>query len=125
MVEKKFKALRFVSGLFQVLAWIVLVLGILSAIGVLIAGIIGGVSSGSALNDLMPSMLGGVLGGVLGFIAILIGTLIEFVVLKATSELFVIFVSIEHNTRMTAYYVSGGVAPVPADPDMVAPPPIR
>ncbi|MCE5260239.1 MAG: hypothetical protein LLG44_14450 [Chloroflexi bacterium] len=131
MVEKKFKALRFASSLFKVLAWIALVCGIIGAFAVLVLGIAGGalLSNNPDLVEAAPSLstltgvFGGVVGGVIGFIGIIIVTLIVFVVLKATSELWEVYISVEHNTRLTAYYVSGGQAP--AEPGAMAPPPIQ
>lgn len=122
MVEKKFKALRFVAGLFKVFAWIALIGGILAAIGVLLAGIIGG-GLGSMMGGETGSQLGGILSGTLigivGFIVLIIAALINFVVLKAMSELWELFIALEHNTRMTALYVSGGQAsPVITPPAM-------
>ncbi len=127
MVEKKFKALRFASGLFKVLAWIALVCGIISAFAVLIVSIVGGnlLTNSQYLGEAASSLSGngGIIAGVLGFAGLILLSLVMFVVLKATSELWEVYISVEHNTRLTAYYVSGGQAP--AEPGMMAPPPIQ
>jgi hypothetical protein len=109
MVEKKFGALRFISGFIVVVAWIFLVLGILGSIG---GGIIYMVSGGFDAVKLLVS-IGIIIGGV-------IASLIWFVLLKATGEIYQILVALEYNTRETAYLMRGE-----QQPGMMAPPPIR
>lgn len=121
MVEKKFGALRFVSGLFKVLAWIFLILGILGAIGALIVSIIAaGSSAGSSASGLGSILAGGIVTGILAFIGLIIFALIQFVVLMAVSEIYQIFVAVEYNTRETAYLMRGE-----QQPGVMAPPPMR
>ena len=105
MVEKKYSALRFVSGLFKVLAWIELVLSIVGAIVVVILGFVGTASSVSDIYAL------GVLASLGIGVGMIIGGLITFVVLKAVSEIYQIIVSIEYNTRETAYLMRGEQQP--------------
>jgi hypothetical protein len=109
MVEKRFGALRFVSGLFKVLAWIFLILGILASIGGGIAYMITGAFDTTKLLVAIGIIIGGV-----------IASLIWFVLLKATSDLFIIFVAVEYNTRETAYLMRGE-----QQPGTMAPPPMR
>lgn len=110
MVEKKFGALRFVSGLFKVLAWIFLIAGI---IGGIVFSIITLTSSGTLTGITVLTAVGIVIGAVLL-------SLIWFVILKATSEIFIVLVAIEYNTRETAYLMRGE-----QQPGMMAPPPMR
>lgn len=129
MVEKKFKTLRFASGLFKVLAWIALVGGIIWAFVLLISLIIGGSALQSSSHELGGELgvfggLGAILAGILSFIGIVIGSLISFVVLKAISEMWELYISVEENVRLTAYYLSGG-AQAAANSGMMPPPPIR
>ncbi|MBE9471159.1 MAG: hypothetical protein IMY75_03490, partial [Chloroflexi bacterium] len=41
-MEKKFKVLRIIGTIWKILAWIVLIVGVLSSIGVLLMSIFGG-----------------------------------------------------------------------------------
>ncbi|MHB1357810.1 MAG: hypothetical protein ACYCZF_17715 [Anaerolineae bacterium] len=109
MVEKKFGALRFVSGLFKVFAWIFLILGILGSIGAAIAYMTMGQFDAMKLIAAIGIIIGGVLL-----------SLIWFVIFKATSEIFIVLVAIEYNTRETAYLMRGE-----QQPGMMAPPPMR
>jgi hypothetical protein len=109
MVEKKFGALRFVSGLFKVIAWICLILGIIGSLGGGVAYMLTG--GFDALKLLVA--IGIIIGGV-------IGSLIWFVLLKAISEIYQIYVAVEYNTRETAYLMRGE-----QQPGMMAPPPMR
>lgn len=109
MVEKRFGALRFVSGLFKVFAWIFLILGILGSLGGGIAYMTIGTFDAMKLLVAIGIIIGGVLG-----------SLIWFVLLKAISEIYQIFVAVEYNTRETAYLMRGE-----QQPGMMAPPPMR
>ncbi|NLV75254.1 MAG: hypothetical protein GXY52_11335 [Chloroflexi bacterium] len=122
MVEKKYRALRVIAGFFKVLAWIALILGILSAIGILLAGVLG-----SSLTALVPEMQdsmpagGGILVGLAGFLGMLVASVVQFILLKAVSDFADLFVSLEYHSRLSAYYLSGGTnAPVGGT---LAPPP--
>jgi hypothetical protein len=128
-VETRFKILRFVGTLWKIVAWIVLVVGILSSIGMLISGILGG----AGLRDLFQSLTEGMIdelpawldwiGGVLLFFVSLVVTLIYFLLLYAGGELIHLFLAIEENTRL-AYeqlqWAQTGAAPTLAAP---GPPP--
>lgn len=121
MVEKKFGALRFVSGLFKVLAWIGLIGWILGGIGIFIAAVIAaGAGADASTTGIGAILAGGILGGLGLMIGMIIVGLIQFVVLKATSEIFIILVAIEYSTRETAYLMRGE-----QQPGVMAPPPMR
>ncbi len=103
-VPKRFDILRFFSGLLKVLAWITLVLAILGAIFVALAGgQMGGALSQAATGQLGPAA--GLMAG-LGGIAVAIGMLIVgvfyFIVLYATGELIALLIAMEENTRLGA-----------------------
>ncbi len=127
MVEKKYNTLRFASGLFKVLAWIALIGGIIAAFITLIGAVVDGSlfagNSGLEGSGLLGGA-GGLLAGIAGFIGILFGSLVAFVVLKAISELWDIYISLEYNTRLAAYYLSAGAA-APGTQGFMAPPPIQ
>lgn len=103
-VPKRFDILRFFSGLLKVLAWITLVLAILGAIGVALAG----GQFGGPLTEAAGAQLGpaaGLMAG-LGGIAVAIGLLLigvfYFILLYATGELIALLVAMEENTRLGA-----------------------
>ena len=101
-VPKRFGVLRFFGTLLKVIAWIVLVLSILSAIGAVVAG--GSLMSSLAeFGDSSPMM--GVLssgGGILAGLFILILGLVYFLVLYVSGESLHLQLAVEENTRLTA-----------------------
>jgi hypothetical protein len=99
-MERRFTALRFIGTVFKVLAWISLILGLLGAIGTLIAGFALGNQSG-----LLGLDLGGPLAGIAMFVVTLVITIIYFLVLYAVGESIYLFLSVEENTRRTAYFI--------------------
>jgi uncharacterized membrane protein len=98
-MEKKFRALRTVSVVFKVLAWITLIGGILGALGAIIMGAVGGAALARTpeLRNLMPLMggSGGIIAGILSGLGILIGSLIGFVLFYAYAELVYLIIAIE------------------------------
>ncbi|MGC9359353.1 MAG: hypothetical protein ACP5G7_03130 [Anaerolineae bacterium] len=110
-MEKKFRALRIVSVVFKVLAWVALVGGILSA---LIAVVIGALSAGAMarmpqLRNLAPLIAGGggIVAAVVSALGILVSSLVGFVLLYAYAEAVYLAIAIEQNTRECAYYLKG------------------
>ncbi|NLE46514.1 MAG: hypothetical protein GX620_17495 [Chloroflexi bacterium] len=101
---KKFKVLRFIGLVWKILAWIVLVVGILTAIGALLTSIFGGgmLSQFAQQQGQWAPWMFGALGGVLLFVATLIGTVIQFLMLYAVGELIFLLLAIEENTRVAA-----------------------
>lgn len=103
-MEKRFRVLHIIGTLWKVLAWIALIAGVLSAIGILLAGILG--SGGLILQQFgqEPTMMTGAVGlvsGIAGFIVAMIGTIIYFLLLYAVGELVYLLLAIEENTRQT------------------------
>lgn len=102
-VPKRFDILRFFSGLLKVLAWINLVVAILSAIGIALAG----GQMGPFLQTMgeqfapMASMIAGV-GGIVLAVFVLLGGLFYFVMLYALGEMISLQLAVEENTRLTA-----------------------
>ena len=102
-VPKRFGVLRFFGTLLKVIAWIVLILSILTAIGAAVAG-------GSLVDTLGPAFgdqagLAGVLasgGGILAGLFILIMGLIYFLILYVSGENLHLQLAVEENTRLTA-----------------------
>ena len=119
-MEKKYRALRLISTVIKVFAWIALIGGILGAIAVLLIGIFGGgIAIGGASSE-YAGMMGAtsVVGGILASVAILIGAVLLFVIDYAMSEFIDVQIAIEQNTREAAYFLSGGQAPMGGMPPM-------
>ncbi len=102
-VPKRFDILRFFSGLLKVLAWINLVLAILSAIGIALAGGQMGPFLQLAGEQFAPmaSMMAGI-GGIVLAVFVLLGGLFYFVLLYALGEMISLQLAVEENTRLTA-----------------------
>ena len=126
-MEKKFKVLRVIGTIWKILAWIVLVVGILSSIGVLLTSIFGGgiLSQFGQQYGQMPrtSWVFGLAGGVIGFTISLIATIVNFLLLYAVGELIYLLLAIEENTRQ-AQLVQAPSAPAayPTTPPVYSPP---
>lgn len=99
-VPKRFGVLRFFGTLLKVIAWIVLILGILSAIGAAIAGGTLVDALGPTLGDQAAVFSTG--GGILAGIFILIVSLIYFLILYVSGESLHLQLAVEENTRLTA-----------------------
>ncbi len=102
-VPKRFGVLRFFATLLKVIAWIVLVLALLAAIGLVVAsttGAINGVAENAipGINSGMLAMGGGILGG----IGVLIIGLVYFLILYVGGETIHLYLAVEENTRLTA-----------------------
>lgn len=101
-VPKRFGVLRFFGTLLKVIAWIVLVLSVLGAIGVVVAG-----SAFGLTGWLPPSMgesfasLGTSSGIIVGLMMLILG-LLYFLVLYVAGETLHLQVAVEENTRLTA-----------------------
>jgi ABC-type long-subunit fatty acid transport system fused permease/ATPase subunit len=118
-MDRKFTALRIIGTIFKVLAWISLILGLLGAVGSLIAGFT--LSSQPALLGLD---LGGPLAGIAIFIVTLLFAIINFLMLYAAGEFIYLFLSVEENTRRMAYFMQQDIAsqqaayPSPSQPQV-------
>jgi hypothetical protein len=87
----QWRALRTVSTILKVFAWIVLVGGIIS-------GLVAFASSSSS-----PYGSSAAVPAIFSSIMLIVGCLIGFVVLYAYSELIMLLIMIEHNTRVSAF----------------------
>lgn len=116
-MERRFTALRIIGTVLKILAWIVLLFGILGAVASLVLGF--GLTRQEGLFGLD---LAGPLGAIAMFIAVLIVGIFNFLGLYAAGEAIYAFLAIEENTRRTAYilqqqYVSYQPSyPPPASP---------
>jgi lipopolysaccharide export LptBFGC system permease protein LptF len=115
-MDRRFTALRVIGTILKVLAWIALILGLLAAIGSLVLGF--------TLNDQLGISgldVGGPLAGIALFIAILVVAVLQFLFFYAAGEFLYLFLSIEENSRRTAFfmqqqysYQQGGYASPPS-----------
>ena len=117
-MDRRFTALRIIGTLFKILAWISLILGLVAAVGMLVVGFLLGGQQGP-----LGLQLNGPLAGIAMFVVALIIAIIGFLSLYAIGEFVYLGLSIEENTRRTAYltqqeYTSAqtSYAPVPPPP---------
>ncbi len=101
-MEKRYGVLRFIARLWKILAWIVLVLGVLGAFGTLVGGIFGGADSQIWRQLGMLPLVSGMAVGIVGFLGVLITTVLQFVAFYAAGEVLSLFIDIEDNTRTVA-----------------------
>ena len=99
-MDRRFAALRVIGTIFKVAAWIVLILGLLVGVFALVAGFL---LSGQL--GLVGLDIGGPLAGIALFFVILIVSLFGFLSLYAIGESAYLLLSIEENTRRTAYFM--------------------
>ncbi len=111
-MEKRFRALRTIGTLLKILAWLVIVVAVLGAIFVAIAGIGGSIGMiGDAVGqDVAGLAMGGAFAAILMGGAMLLAGVIYFILLYAAAEAIYVILSIEENTRLTAMAVSGRAA---------------
>ncbi len=121
-MEKKFKVLRIIGTIWKVLAWIVLIIGILFSAGMLLTSVLGGGMAGQLglREGQMP--LGpwafGVVGGIVTFVVSLIATVIYFLMLYAVGELIYLLLAIEENTRLSTQWIQAYLASAPPPQSM-------
>jgi len=98
-VPNRFGVLRFIGNLLKVVAWILLALSIIGAIGMTIAGstLIPLMSSSLGINDMLMAS-----GGVIGGIVLLFMGLVDFLIFYAIGEGIQMLLATEENTRLTA-----------------------
>jgi len=109
-MDKKYRALRIIATLWKVLAWILLIVGILSSLGILLVGILGGGGFVFRYLGQDPDLVHGAMStvsGIVAFIGGLIATMVYFLILYAIGELIDLLLAIEENTRQTAKAIQG------------------
>ena len=124
-MEKKFKALRFIGTVWKILAWITLIIGVLSSVGMLLASIFGGgvLSQFGQQYGEMPGVAWAfsVAGGIVAFIVSLIATIVNFLLLYAAGEFIYLLLAIEENTRLAAQRIGANAALSAYSPPLPAP----
>jgi hypothetical protein len=107
-LEKRFQVLRILGTLWKVLAWITLIVGVLSSLGILLLGVLG---SGDFVLRYFGQDPGAVRGawsavsGIVGFVAGLVATIIYFLILYAIGEVVFLLLALEENTRLTVSWM--------------------
>lgn len=129
-MEKKFKVLRIIGTVWKVLAWIVLIFGIIGAFGTLLGSIFGSGFMGQMMRQYgrqgTPWVPGfGIVGGIITFVVMLIVAVFYFLMLYAIGEMIYLFLDVEENTRSTAQWISHLATQTytPAPPVYTPPPP--
>lgn len=105
-MARQFMALRVVGTIFKVLAWLVLILGLLGAAGGLIFGFAVTDELGIAGLD-----IGGPLVGIATFVVAVVVAILNFLLLYAVGEVIYLSLCIEENTRRTAYLLQQQTMP--------------
>ena len=109
-MEKSFWALRVLATLQKILAWIILIGGILLAVLLIAIGAIqtrAGTPSPSLSGVPLMNQATGLLPAIALAVGMLLSSVVFFVFLYAAAEFVHLGLSIEHNTRETAHYLSG------------------
>ncbi len=96
----KFRVLRIVATIIKILAWIVLVLGVLGGCASLVLGLMGGAGTQRG-GGAELAILGGLFGAFGGIVFIII-SLLQFLFLYAFGELISLLIALEENTRLAA-----------------------
>lgn len=128
-MARKYRALRSVAFLLQVLAWMSLILGVLAAGVAIVAGAFRWVDIGALAGAAGGAAAGLLIGFAAGAITFLIGAL-NYVLFLAFSQAIYLQIDVEQNTRMTAdllrQIARGQVAtsPLPADLSDLSNPPV-
>jgi len=117
-MDREFTALRVIGTVFKILAWISLILGLITAVGMLILGF-----TLSGQSGLLGLELGSSLAGIAMFVVLLIIAVFGFLTLYAIGESVYLFLSIEESTRRTAYLAqqqyTSYQAPYPSPPPQI------
>jgi len=108
-MDKRFRALGAMSAFFKVIAWVVLILGIVATIVVTAVGALQARRGVSAVLADVPilNQTAGLLPALLLGVGVLVVALIKFVLLYGCAEAIQVMLAIEQNTRETAYYLRG------------------
>ncbi len=96
-MEKRYKLLRLIATLWKVLAWLVLIVGLLGSVGALLMALVGG------MGQTMGQMTGfNVAGPLIGLLMMLSGAIVSifyFAMLYTFGEVLMVLIQIEENTR--------------------------
>lgn len=128
-MEKRYRALRFISVFYKIIGWIMLVVAVLGSVAACLMGVLGG----SLFNE-YSSQIGlqfeGVIAGLITGFALLVFGLVSSLALIAIGEAIHLAIDIEENTRAAARFLADQLRlqtpPAPLQPaQMVQPPVVR
>jgi hypothetical protein len=99
-MEKRFGVLRTFSLIWKVLAWFILIAGLVSAVGAIFLGTLTGGAPIAAVGTL--GVPGGIVSGlVIALAAFLLG-IVSFIFLYAFAQVYDVLLALEENTRAMA-----------------------
>jgi hypothetical protein len=104
-MQKKYGVLRFISGFYKVVAIIIAVLTLLSALGICVTSVLGTPGLTQAMQSMgLPAGFGAgsVVAGIVSALVAMIGGAISALGLYAVGELISLLINMEENTRATA-----------------------
>ncbi len=127
-IEKRYKLLRFIATVFKIVAWIVLVVGLLASTGALVLSLTGGLFSAGDMGPIGPRFVTPVMLGAPAFVIGVLITLLNFCTWYAAGAIITLFIAIEENTRATATWLESqprATTPTPPtyDPAVLQTPP--
>jgi len=117
-MENRFTALRVISIIFKIIAWIALIIGLIGAVGALFLGF-----TLSGQQSFLGFELGGPLAGIALFVVALVIAIFNFMLFYAVGESIYLFLSIEENTRRSAYLLQQQYTPRQPGYPSASPPP--
>lgn len=105
-VPKRFGVLRFLAAVLKVIAWIILILGILGGVVVALSSFSSLLQTASVTNIpvLGPvlNLLGAGAGGIIMGVIAALSSVVAFVLWYAIAEYIFMYLAVEENTRLTA-----------------------
>ena len=125
-IKKRYKLLRVISTIFKVVAWIVLILGLLASTGALVLSLTGGLLNVGDMRPIGPRIVSPMMLGIPAFLIGLLITLLNFCTWYAAGALISLFIAIEENTRVTAQWLESqpqATTPPTYDPAVLQTPP--
>lgn len=100
-MQKKYGVLRIIATINKIIAWIVLVLGVLGGCVSLAVGVLPGLTAASSRTA--PALLaGGLMMGLATGVGAIVISVIYFLVFYSFGELIYLLIDLEENTRATA-----------------------
>jgi len=139
-MQRRFTVLRLIGTIWKIVAWLVLVVGLLSSLALLLTSLLGGGLLNQVLGQLgeqgrafaWAPWVFSAAGGIVGAILSLFITVTYFLAMYAVGDLIYLLLAIEQNTRETMVVVRGqagspyqpiAAQPMPTPPPAADPPP--
>jgi hypothetical protein len=122
-MQKKYGVLRVVATIFKILAWIVLVVGLLGACVSIAASAVPGLLGAGARNNPLGIGSEGLIVGLATGLGVIFLAVLYFLFLYAFGELIYLLIALEENTRLTAERLHQLPVAAPPVPAKILPPP--